>query len=718
MEIAIALTAIDNMTAVIRKATGASEKSLASFAAKANAVSQSAAMVGKQTAIMGVALAAPLVYATKKAIDFESAMADVAKVANLDKSSQSFKNLSNDALNLSKYLATNSTDVGKLYSSLLAGGTLQNQLSKVSKIAGEAAVAFDITQEQAGEAFSVMKNAMNLSVDETKRAFDATNAITNKFGGKAAQILEFMSQGGASVARTFKATAPEMEAFGRALMQSGVSASEAGTVMQRFRVGMYANAEAMKIFKASGGGAKGISKVFETAQASGDAFKWFKSHSFGQYASQMALLAGNGRQLGDMLKFVGIQSNYTNSATQEFNSRMDTTEMRLKKAKVAFDNAAIKAGSAFLPVLTRIVNTLTPMIEKVSKWIQRNPALTATIVKLVAGLAATLFVISSLSFAVSGFAKALSWGSSGIQFFGKGIKWLGAQVSWYSVGMRAQTALTYMWSVAQKAAAGASAFLGGAVRALNYIFVSTPIGFIAIAIASAAGLIIANWGKVQQFFANLWAGITNIFSKARDMIVEYGLYMLGPVGAIIKNWDKIQEFFSQLWPKVRKKFSDFLDYVLSIPSRMFQAGQNIVNSIGDGIKSYASKPINAIKNIVKKIRDFLPFSPAKEGALRDIHRIRLVETIAETIKPGPMIKAMRVTTAAAMLAIQPMAGKSAPRMNARPAGNSSINYAPTIQLNGGSPAVQQDLRKILSEHSKEIYRIVKSEERKQQRTNF
>lgn len=54
-------------------------------------------------------------------MNFEDAMADVAKVANLDRASAEFKGLSDDALELSKHLATSADDVGKLYASLLAG---------------------------------------------------------------------------------------------------------------------------------------------------------------------------------------------------------------------------------------------------------------------------------------------------------------------------------------------------------------------------------------------------------------------------------------------------------------------------------------------------------------------------------------------------------------------------------------------------------------------
>src|SRR5690606_12024609 len=75
--------------------------------------------------------------------------------------------------------------------------------------------------------------------------------------------------------------------------------------------------------------------------------------------------------------------------------------------------------------------------------------------------------------------------------------------------------------------------------------------------------------------------------------------------------------------KIKEKATDF-----------FNAGKNIVTSIADGINSAIGKVTDAIGNVTKKIRDFLPFSPAKEGPLRDIMNVKIAESIAEAIKKG------------------------------------------------------------------------------------
>ena len=64
------------------------------------------------------------------------------------------------------------------------------------------------------------------------------------------------------------------------------------------------------------------------------------------------------------------------------------------------------------------------------------------------------------------------------------------------------------------------------------------------------------------------------------------------IGSVIEGaWQAIQGWFS--------KFTD--------------AGANIVGMIADGITGAIGKAKEAIDGVVSKIRNFLPFSPAKEG---------------------------------------------------------------------------------------------------------
>lgn len=63
-------------------------------------------------------------------------------------------------------------------------------------------------------------------------------------------------------------------------------------------------------------------------------------------------------------------------------------------------------------------------------------------------------------------------------------------------------------------------------------------------------------------------------------------------------------------------------------SKFTDAGANIVGMIADGITGAIGKAKEAIDGVVSKIRNFLPFSPAKEGPLSDLHKLNFGGTIA------------------------------------------------------------------------------------------
>ena len=50
----------------------------------------------------------------------------------------------------------------------------------------------------------------------------------------------------------------------------------------------------------------------------------------------------------------------------------------------------------------------------------------------------------------------------------------------------------------------------------------------------------------------------------------------------------------------------------------------------------------------------LPFSPAKEGPLSTLHKVNIIGTIAESIKPSPLINAMQRSLQAIRASIEPL----------------------------------------------------------------
>ena len=134
-------------------------------------------------------------------------------------------------------------------------------------------------------------------------------------------------------------------------------------------------------------------------------------------------------------------------------------------------------------------------------------------------------------------------------------------------------------------------------------------------------------------------------------------------------------------------------------SRMFEAGKEIVQNLIDGIRRMIGKVGDAMKGVGAKIRNFLPFSPAKEGPLSGRGAPdRAGEQIADMVAGG--IRAGEADVALAMARITHMdvdvtAGLSPARMRddvGRGMGGIEINVQGAIDPEGTARTILRTLR--------------------------
>ena len=259
-----------------------------------------------------------------------------------------------------------------------------------------------------------------------------------------------------------------------------------------------------------------------------------------------------------------------------------------------------------------------------------------------------------------------------------------------------------------------AAVLGGVVAAVSALALVGGTLLMGIAaIGGAVGPFLAGMAALARVIGLVGNAIKIVTIATRIMSVAF---MTNPIGLAIAGIATAALLIYKYWGPIKTFMSGIWQAVVSVVGKMSQAGSNIINSLVEGMKAAASKPIEVIKQIVQKIRNFLPFSPAKEGPLRDINRVRIIDTIAGAMKPGPMVKAMRTATAATMMAAAvpgaAMAGGGA-------AGGNTINFAPVINLAAGSPAeTRQQVDQALSVSQAELERMIDRVMAQKQRRAF
>lgn len=394
------------------------------------------------------------------------------------------------------------------------------------------------------------------------------------------------------------------------------------------------------------------------------------------------------------------------------------------KIKIAFGEVVETLGSALLPMLERFTKWFVEKaVPAIQKFVAENGTLIEYILKGAAALAIIAGAVSVASFAFGALMKTLSFLTRTVGIVIKAVQFLGTVFRVVSAFMMANPIIAIITAIALAAFLiykywePIKAFFMRLWNSVSAVFVNvwkfikkiffdyTPVG-----------LIYNNWSKITAWFSSLWDGVKNIFSRIwqgiKNLFMNYT-----PYGLVIKHWEKITAFFSNLWAKVKNSFSSLLSWIKGLGTRFFQAGANLVGSIWNGIKSKFQGMVDWFKGGIQKIRDFLPFSPAKAGPLRDIHRLKLVETIAQNIKPGPMVNAM----GKAMTAVkgQVSAGAVGAKSGGGGGGGVVVNFAPNITLGAGvGQAAKDDFIKMLRDYQPELMRVIEDAMARRERTKF
>ncbi|MCP1474747.1 hypothetical protein ABIA54_001163 [Pseudomonas sp. EB276 TE3739] len=120
-------------------------------------------------------------------------------------------------------------------------------------------------------------------------------------------------------------------------------------------------------------------------------------------------------------------------------------------------------------------------------------------------------------------------------------------------------------------AAGAIAFsamqtaVAGATQVfdvMGMVLKTNPIMLIAMGIAVAAGLIVANWTPISAFFTGMWEGVKNAGASA--MATLRSILDWRPLAALAALWEPVTGFFSGVWDKVKAVTAPVTDFLQSV----------------------------------------------------------------------------------------------------------------------------------------------------------
>ena len=184
-------------------------------------------LLNAKTALAGLGGSlAGLSIAAGKAISFESAMADVAKV--VDGTDEQMQRLTERTKELSRTIPLAADELAKIAAFGGQMGVPVDKLEEFVLLASQMSVAFGMTAEEAGRSMAYLSNAFGLPLESMRELGDAINVLGNTTAATEASIVDVLSRVSGAT-KQFGLSAEQAAALGATMLSMGVSSQIAGT---------------------------------------------------------------------------------------------------------------------------------------------------------------------------------------------------------------------------------------------------------------------------------------------------------------------------------------------------------------------------------------------------------------------------------------------------------------------------------------------------------
>lgn len=336
--------------------------SLGSLGAKASAVAAGG------IAVLAGALGTKSVSA---AADFESAMADVAKVtdrATAEALRDNIQQMSEEIPLTTQELATLTAQAGRF------GVEGEENIARFTEVAGEMGAATTLSAEEAGRSLAKVSEAIGEPIDDIREVGDAINELSNNMKTNSQEIVDSAQRGGFAlqqmglssdqilavsaamneVAPTSRRAATMMRQVGQALQdpkQISQFTNLLGVTEEQFRSMREESPETLirDIAAAMGENeeaAQSLTQSLSTAQAR--AFR---------------RVAGRSEELGEAMQISNEAMKEGGSLSREVSIETNTLQGQFQLLKSEINNVFIGIGNALLPAVKDLVDGFSEFID-------------------------------------------------------------------------------------------------------------------------------------------------------------------------------------------------------------------------------------------------------------------------------------------------------------------------------------------------------------------
>ncbi|MCY9846685.1 phage tail tape measure protein [Pectobacterium jejuense] len=389
----------------------------------------------------------------------------------------------------------------------------------------------------------------------------------------------------------------------------------------------------------------------------------------------------------------------------DFARQNDTLTARWNRMTTSLLNIALNVGEALTPVLVSLSDALIPILEQLVTWTAANPELVRGIVMAVAGFFAFRMALSGAKLGITTLLSPLLSVWEGI---------LQVQRGWqlFNAGLRTTGVLQGIGGILSRLVGGAGTLgriLGGVLRSglmmagravlsLGIMLLTTPLGWVIIAVGAAlvgiVGLVYKYRDQISSFFSRHWSDISQ---RAKAFWADLKNGTSGGVAgvlAVLVDWSPFGTWYST-WAK------DVNELGNKLPERLSEVGRLCIDAFVKALSNEFPKVSGTFNKMAEFIpdgvKDFLGMGSKTVSVEASGQPVAASAVATPVLKPTSVSALSLEPTPQQRVALTPTVGGAKGKLvTAAPSERVQVAFSPTIYLNGQKAAPTPEMTKTLT----------------------
>ncbi|PYZ58920.1 phage tail tape measure protein [Providencia rettgeri] len=517
-------------------------------------------------------------YAAKKVLvpgyDFEIGMSKVQALTRLDKNSDDYKMLREQARDLGATTAFTANEVAQGQAFYAMAGFKPEQIKNAMKGTLSMSLAGDIDLATTADIGSNILTGFKMNSNEMNRVSDTLVGVFTRANVNLAMLgetMKYVAPPAAGLGVDLETAAAAAGKLGDAGIQSSMAGTSLKSIFGRLAAPTSEVSKALKEINLKTTDSKGNFREFteilveldKKTKGMGNAKRagLFKKLA-GEEAFSALMVLTDQASTGSLQQLIAELKAAKGEAEKVANVMTDNLDGDLKNLTSAYEDVGIQIfGGADSP-LRDITKRVTDLISKFGQWAKKNPELVKQITMITLGLGAVLAVGGGITLMIAALIGPLAM----------------AKLSLSVLGIKGSGFLSLLIKPIK--------LIGTAFMMLGRALLANPIILFIAGIAGAAYLIYKYWDDIVPYAKKLWNRVAEIFSQFWEGVKSYVLNW-GLVGLIYQHWDEIIAVTSRMWTLVKKTISDKWEQIVAdvkgLPERFKQIGGEIIDSLKNGI---------------------------------------------------------------------------------------------------------------------------------------